>query len=59
MYARIAGSGYYTPPDVMTNAELVERFGAAVDPAWIRDITGIESRHWMTPDQSTSDTQSP
>lgn len=55
MHVRIAGSGYYTPTDVITNAELVERFGLDVDPEWIRAITGIESRHWMTADQSTSD----
>lgn len=53
--ARIAASGCYLPPDVIDNQTLVERFGLEVDAEWIESRTGITRRHWMTPDQTTSD----
>ena len=51
----ITATGSYTPGLVITNEELVERFGLDVDAAWIEDRTGIRERHWMEPGQTTSD----
>lgn len=53
--SRIVATGCYLPPDVIDNETLVERFGLDVDAAWIESRTGIRRRHWMRPDQSTSD----
>lgn len=39
----------------MSNQALIERFGLDVDAEWIEGRTGIQSRHWMAPDQTTSD----
>lgn len=54
-HIRIAGLGCYTPPQVISNEQLVDRFRLPVDAEWIRSRTGIESRHWMTDEQTTSD----
>lgn len=54
-YVRLAGLGAYTPKELLTNAELVERFDLGVDAAWIEKHTGIQSRHWLSDDQTTSD----
>lgn len=54
-HVRIAATGSYLPPVVMDNAALIERFGLDVDAAWIESRTGIRTRHWMRPDQTTSD----
>ncbi len=51
----IAATGCYLPPVVMSNEELIERFGLDVDAKWIESRTGIQSRHWMAPEQTTSD----
>lgn len=52
---RIAATGCYLPPDVLTNRQLIERFSLDVDEAWIESRTGIRQRHWMPPGQTTSD----
>ena len=52
---RITASGCSLPEQVLTNTELIERFGLDVDEEWIRSRTGIESRHWLREDQTTSD----
>ena len=52
---KIAASGCYLPPVVMDNKALIERFDLDVDEAWIESRTGIRKRHWMRPDQTTSD----
>ena len=40
---------------VLDNETLIQRFGLEVDAAWIESRTGIRTRHWMRPDQTTSD----
>ncbi|MEL6714223.1 MAG: ketoacyl-ACP synthase III [Planctomycetota bacterium] len=40
---------------VLDNRALIDRFGLDVDEAWIESRTGIRERHWMAPDQTTSD----
>ncbi|MCB9913924.1 MAG: ketoacyl-ACP synthase III [Planctomycetes bacterium] len=54
-HVRIAATGRYLPGQVLTNEELVARFGLDVDAAWIEARTGIRSRHWMQPGETTSD----
>jgi len=52
-YARIAGTGSYLPERVVTNADL-EKLMETSD-AWIRERTGIESRHIAAAGQTTCD----
>lgn len=49
------GFGLATPNQIITNEQLIERFGLDVDSAWIEARTGIQSRHWLEADQTTSD----
>lgn len=54
-HVRIAATGCYLPPVVLSNRELLERYDLGVDEAWIEARTGILQRHWMRDDQTTSD----
>jgi 3-oxoacyl-[acyl-carrier-protein] synthase III len=51
----ITSTGSYTPDQVLTNDELVQRFGLTVDHDWIVSRTGIHSRHWLMLGETTSD----
>jgi 3-oxoacyl-[acyl-carrier-protein] synthase-3 len=51
--AKITSLGCYTPPDVLTNADL-ERM-VETSNQWILDRTGIAERHIAAPDVATSD----
>ncbi len=51
--ARITGTGMYLPETVLTNKDL-EAFCDTNDE-WIRQRTGIEQRHKVTPGEGTSD----
>ena len=51
--ATITGMGFYTPPNILTNADL-ERMVDTSDE-WIVSRTGIRERHIANPDQTTSD----
>lgn len=51
----ITATGRCTPEGVMDNDTLVARYGFTVDDAWIQSRTGIRSRHWLLPGQTTSD----
>ena len=51
--ARITGTGMYLPETVLTNKDL-EEFCDTSDE-WIRQRTGIEERHKVTPGEGTSD----
>jgi 3-oxoacyl-[acyl-carrier-protein] synthase-3 len=53
MYSRIVGTGRYLPDRVMTNFDL-EKIVDTTDE-WIRTRTGVERRHVVDPDQTTSD----
>ncbi len=53
IYARIAGTGSYLPPRVMTNDEFAARLDTS--DAWIRERTGIASRHIADESQASSD----
>lgn len=51
----IRSCGYYTPPQVLLNEDLIRRFELPIDSHWIESRTGIKSRHWMNDGQTTSD----
>ena len=52
-YSRIAGTGRYLPEKILTNFDL-EKIVDTSDE-WIRTRTGVERRHCVAPDQTTSD----
>jgi 3-oxoacyl-[acyl-carrier-protein] synthase-3 len=52
-YSRIVGTGRYLPEKVMTNFDL-EKIVDTTDE-WIKTRTGVERRHVVEPDQTTSD----
>jgi len=52
-YSRIAGTGRYLPERIMTNFDL-EKIVDTSDE-WIRTRTGVERRHVVAEDQTTSD----
>ncbi len=51
----ITATGFHTPSWVMSNDQLIERFGLNIDSEWIESRTGIESRHWLEDGRTTSD----
>lgn len=53
MGVQIIGSGSYVPENIVTNADLRERYG--FDPDWIEQRTGIFARRHSPRDQATSD----
>lgn len=53
IYSKIAGTGRYLPEKILTNADL-EKMVDTTDE-WIRTRTGVERRHAVAPDQTTSD----
>ncbi len=50
---KILGVGGYLPENKVTNFDLEEMMDTSDE--WIKQRTGIESRHWATDEQSTSD----
>lgn len=53
IYSRIAGTGRYLPPRVVTNDEFARRLDTS--DAWIRERTGIAQRHIADESQASSD----
>jgi 3-oxoacyl-[acyl-carrier-protein] synthase-3 len=53
IYSRIAGTGSYLPPRVVTNDEFAQRLDTS--DAWIRERTGIAQRHIADESQASSD----
>ncbi len=53
-HAQIMGTGAYVPERIVTNAEIDDILGESTS-AWLEENVGILQRHWMTPDQTTSD----
>ncbi|MFD8961328.1 ketoacyl-ACP synthase III, partial [Streptomyces anulatus] len=43
---RLAGIGHYFPGEPITNAHFEQIEALGIDDAWIRENTGIVSRHW-------------
>jgi 3-oxoacyl-[acyl-carrier-protein] synthase-3 len=53
IYSRIAGTGSFLPPRVMTNHDFAARLETS--EAWIRERTGIVQRHIADESQGSSD----
>ena len=53
IFARIAGTGSYLPPRVVTNEELSRKLDTS--DAWIQERTGIRQRHIAEESQASSD----
>ena len=53
MYTRIAGTGRYLPEKILTNFDLEKMVDTSDE--WIRTRTGVERRHQVRDDQTTSD----
>ncbi len=52
-HSRIMGVGGYRPARVVPNSEIVEQINSSDE--WIRERSGIVSRHWAAPDESVID----
>ncbi|MBT8100082.1 MAG: ketoacyl-ACP synthase III [Gammaproteobacteria bacterium] len=52
-YSRIVGTGRYLPEKILTNADLEKMVDTSDE--WIRTRTGVERRHCVAEDQTTSD----
>jgi len=53
--AYISGTGFYVPPRVVTNADLVKQYGIDITHEWIVQRTGIEERHFAEEGVGTAD----
>jgi 3-oxoacyl-[acyl-carrier-protein] synthase-3 len=53
-HPQILATGSYVPERVVTNAEIDQILGESTSE-WLVANVGIHQRHWMTPDQTTSD----
>ena len=53
IWSRIAGTGGYLPPKVVTNDDLAKQMDTTDE--WIRTRTGIRQRHIAEPSQASSD----
>jgi len=53
IWSRIAGTGSYLPPRIVTNDEFAQRLDTS--DAWIRERTGIRQRHIADQSQASSD----
>jgi 3-oxoacyl-[acyl-carrier-protein] synthase-3 len=57
-YSRITGTGSYLPPNLVSNADLVEKLaaqGVETSDEWIAGRTGIRVRHFAAPEVCSSD----
>ena len=52
-HSSLVGWGHYAPENVVTNDDLAEIVDTSDE--WIRSRSGIERRHFVSPDQATSD----
>jgi 3-oxoacyl-[acyl-carrier-protein] synthase-3 len=52
--ATIAGTGFYAPPNVIENDFFDKKYNRDISK-FLREQRNIQQRHWMSPDQSTSD----
>ena len=52
-HSKIVGTGRYLPENILTNFDLEKMVDT--NDEWIRTRTGVERRHCVAPDQTTSD----
>jgi 3-oxoacyl-[acyl-carrier-protein] synthase-3 len=55
MSAAIVGTGACVPDHVVSNADLVSKYGIDTSDEWIVSRTGIRTRRWLRAEQATSD----
>jgi 3-oxoacyl-[acyl-carrier-protein] synthase III len=55
MRAYIASTGFYVPPTIVTNDDLVTKFGIDTTNEWIVQRTGIEARRYSADGEGPSD----
>jgi len=53
--AMISGTGFYVPPRVVTNQDLIDQYGIDTSNEWIVERTGIEERRFAAEGVATSD----
>jgi len=53
--ATISGTGFYVPPRVVTNDDLIREFGIETSDEWIQQRTGIRERRFADHGVGTSD----
>jgi 3-oxoacyl-[acyl-carrier-protein] synthase III len=53
IWSRVAGTGSYLPPRIVTNDELAKTLDTSDE--WVRTRTGIRQRHIADPSQTSSD----
>src|SRR5665648_989237 len=53
-HPQILATGSYVPERVVTNAEVDALMGESTNE-WLLANVGIRERHWMSPEQTTSD----
>ncbi len=53
--AYLSGTGYYVPPRVVTNSDLITQYGIDTTNEWILQRTGIEERRFADEGVSCSD----
>lgn len=53
--ATISGTGFYVPPRVVTNDDLIREFGIETSDEWIQQRTGIRERRFAAAGVGTAD----
>jgi 3-oxoacyl-[acyl-carrier-protein] synthase-3 len=53
--ATISGTGFYVPPRVVTNEQLIHEFGIETSDEWIQQRTGIRERRFADAGVGTAD----
>lgn len=53
--SKVLGVGYYVPPRVVTNDDLVKTYGIDTSDDWIQKRTGIKQRHFVDAGVANSD----
>lgn len=53
--SKIKGVGYYVPPRVVTNDDLVKQYGIDTSDEWIQQRTGIKQRHFVDAGTTNAD----
>ncbi|MBI4819939.1 MAG: ketoacyl-ACP synthase III [Deltaproteobacteria bacterium] len=57
--AFVSGTGFFVPPNVVTNQQLAEKYGIDTTHEWVVTRTGIEERHFAEPGLGPSDLAEP
>lgn len=53
--SKIYGVGYYVPPRVVTNDDLVKTYGIDTSDEWVQQRTGIKQRHFVDAGMTNAD----